>query len=88
MINRFTNGRQKTADKIKMMFGLWTRLGPRNPCIGWGPDPHMRKDNFEGKGWPIVKYLIWTLCRELCKNDCSEATEMSFGMWIRVGNVK
>ena len=30
-------GPAKTAEPIKMPFGLWARMGPRN-CVRWGPD--------------------------------------------------
>jgi len=33
----------------------------KEPYIGWGPDALMLRGNFEGKGWPIVKYkdMLW-----------------------------
>ena len=44
----------------KMMFELWTRIGPRNRDR-LGPDPH-EKGKFWGKGRP------GTFCRELRRN--------------------
>jgi len=42
-----------TAEMIEMLFWMWTR-GSKEPCIRWGPDPPMGKDNFEGgKGGPL-----------------------------------
>jgi len=49
-----------------------------------GPDPCMRKGNFEGKGGPLL--CIGTLWRELCKT--AKPTEMPFGTWTRVGRRK
>ena len=46
----------KTAPLIKMLFGLRTRVGPRNHVLDGGPDPLMGMDNFEGEVRPIVKY--------------------------------
>jgi len=46
----------KTAEPIEMPFGLWPRVGPGNHVLDGGPDSHMERDNFEGKGRPIVKY--------------------------------
>jgi len=47
----------KTAEPIKMPFGLRTRVGPGNHVLDGGPDSPMGKSNFEGgKGRPIVKY--------------------------------
>jgi len=58
----------KAAEPIEKPFGLWIRMGPRNHVLDGGPDPLMRKGNFEGeKGRPIVKYRR-TFCCELCKN--------------------
>ena len=28
----------KTAEPIKMLFGLWARMGPRNPVLDQGPE--------------------------------------------------
>ena len=27
----------KTAEPIEVPFGVWTRLGQKEPCIRWGP---------------------------------------------------
>jgi len=46
--------------------------GPNEPCIRWGPVP-IRRDNFEGEGWPIVKYrdtLLWVLQKRLNQSRC------------------
>ena len=40
---------EKTPEPIKMPFGLWTRVGPRNHILDRVQIP-MRTDNFEGKG--------------------------------------
>jgi len=40
----------KTAGPIEMLFGLRTRVGPRNHVLDGGPDPPMGRGNFEGKG--------------------------------------
>jgi len=29
----------ETAEPIAMLFGLWTRVGPRNHVLDKGPDP-------------------------------------------------
>jgi len=33
----------KTAEPIKMLFGLWARMGPRNH-VRWGGVPEMQRD--------------------------------------------
>ena len=43
------------AEPIEMSFGFSTRVCPRNHALDGSPDPHGR-GNFEGEGWPIVKY--------------------------------
>ena len=74
----------KTSEPIEMMFGLWTRAGPRNHVLDEVPDP-TRRGNFEAKGAPhCIKYR--TFCRELCK--MAEQIEMPFGVWTRVGSRK
>jgi len=32
----------KTAEPIKIPFGLWTRVGPRNLVLDGSPDPHAK----------------------------------------------
>jgi len=55
--------------------------GPKKQLLNWGPDPHMRKGNFEGgKGRPIVS--VGSFCRELCKT--AERIEMPFSIWTQV----
>jgi len=39
----------KTAEPVKMPFGLWTRMGPRKHVLDGGPDPHV-KEQFLRKG--------------------------------------
>ena len=46
----------KTAEPIKIPFGLRTQIGPMKHVLDWRLDPY-GKGNFEGgKGRPIVKY--------------------------------
>ena len=46
----------KTAEPIKMPFGLWTRMGPRNHVLDRGLDPPWERAIFRGKRRPIVKW--------------------------------
>jgi len=39
-----------TDEPIEMPFGLWTRVGPRNHVLDWGPDPHEKGVILRGKG--------------------------------------
>jgi len=43
----------KTAEQIKMPFGLWALTGPRNHELDGDPDVPMRRGNFRGKGRPL-----------------------------------
>jgi len=44
----------KTAAPIEMPFGLRTRVSPGNHVLDAGPDPPMRRGNFEGeRGGPL-----------------------------------
>ena len=54
----------KTAEPIEILFGLWTRVGPRNHVLDGGADAHMGRDNFEGGHCKVE-----TFCSELCKNS-------------------
>ena len=36
----------KSAEPVKMLFGLWTQMGPRNHVLGGGPDPPQGKQQF------------------------------------------
>jgi len=45
----------KKAESVKMPFGLWTWMGPRNHVLDGGPDPH-GNGQFWWKGALIVKY--------------------------------
>jgi len=51
----------KTAQPIKMPFGLRTGVGPRNHVLDAGPYPLSEVAIWRGKGVPIVKYR--TSCR-------------------------
>jgi len=55
----------KRAEPIEMPFGLRTRVDTGNHVLDGVQIPH-GKDNFEGKGRPIVKYR--DTLRSLCKN--------------------
>jgi len=44
----------KTAEPIKMLFKLWTRVGSRNYVLGGGPDPP-----WKGKGRPLYRNTLW-----------------------------
>jgi len=47
----------KLAEPIEMLFRMWTPVGPWNHVLDGGPDPSMRRGNFEvDKGHIIVKY--------------------------------
>jgi len=56
----------QTTEPIEMSFGLWTRVGRGNHVLDGGPDPSMRKGDFEGKEEARCK--VATFCRELCKS--------------------
>jgi len=43
----------KTAEPIKMPFGLWTRVGTGNHVLDGRPDHHARMGNFEGEKGPV-----------------------------------
>jgi len=38
----------KTAEKIEILFGLWTSVGLRNHVLNGGPDRPMQRGNFGG----------------------------------------
>ena len=42
----------KTAEPIEVLFGMWTRVGPRKHVLDEGPDPHTRTGNFVGEKGP------------------------------------
>ena len=55
----------KTAKPIKMPFGLWARMGPRNH-VRWGPAPAVLKDvamatNF-GTQFAITGFVGYSFC--------------------------
>ena len=46
------------AALIEMVFGLRTRVGPRNHVLDGAQIPPVRRGNFEGRnGRPVVKYM-------------------------------
>jgi len=45
----------KTAEPIKILFGLRTRVGQGNHALDGGPDPPWERAILRGKGHPIVK---------------------------------
>ena len=54
--------RAKTAELIKMPFGLWTWMSPRNHVLDRDPDPLWEEAILRGKGRPIVKYREYHPC--------------------------
>ena len=40
----------KTAEPIKIPFGLWPRMGPRNHVLDGGSDPPWKGGNLKGEG--------------------------------------
>ena len=70
----------KTAEPIEMPFGLRTLVGPGNHLLDGGPDFPMGRDNFGGKGRPIVKY------RNSLRSSVQKRLNRSpFGLWARMG---
>jgi len=54
---------QKIAELIEILFGMWTRVGRRNPRRR----SPVRRGNFEGKSGCTL-WSVWTHCHELCTN--------------------
>ena len=52
----------RTAEPIEMPFGMWTWVGAKEPCIGWGSRSPLARDNFRGKGPFIVKHGDYGPC--------------------------
>jgi len=71
----------KTAELIKMLFGLRTRVGPGNHALDGGPDPPMGRGNFEAGKWrSIVRYRdTAVICAKM-----AEQIEMLFGLWAQM----
>jgi len=42
----------RTAEPTEMLFGMWTRVGPKNHTLDGGPDVHARRGDFEGEKGP------------------------------------
>jgi len=72
----------KTAESIKVLFGLWTQECPMNHVLGGGPDPPSELAILGKNGQPIVKHR--DSLPEPSKKT-AEPTEMPFGLWTRVG---
>ena len=47
----------KTAEPVEILFKLWTRVGPRNHILRWGPDPSGEGAILGDMSRPIVKYM-------------------------------
>jgi len=52
-----------------MLFGVWTRVGPKNHVLRGGTDPPC-KGRFSGEMAAHCK--VYRLCHELCKNSCTD----------------
>jgi len=74
----------KTAEPIDMSFGLWTRMGPKESCVRWGPDPPWEGAMF-GERAPIVKYTEFLLS---AVQKTVEPIDLPFGLWTRLGQRK
>ena len=70
----------KTAEQIKMPFGLWAWVGSRNHVLHGGPDPHAQKSNFRGQVMPgHAQRQSAVSCAKT-----AETIEISFGLWTLV----
>ena len=69
----------KMAKPIEMLFGLWTRVGPKNHLLDGGPDPPCKGAILrEGKGQPIVEYTVYSLYY------CSYHYMHYYCQWVRI----
>jgi len=66
----------KTAEPIKMPFGLWNPVGPRKHVLDGAQIPHA-KGQLLGE-----RTYLTTLFRELCK--MAEPVDLLFRLWTRV----
>jgi len=76
----------KTAEPIEMTFGMWTPVGPRKPCIRWGPNPPYEEAILRGKGAAYIVKYRGTTAVSCAKN--AEPIEIPFVMWTRMGRRK
>jgi len=75
----------KTAEPIEVLFGLRTRVRPRNHVLHGGPDP-----SWEGailRGGRAARCKVYRLSAVNC-TKVAEPIEMPFGIWTRVGPKK
>jgi len=70
----------KTTEPIKMLSGLWNRVGPKNRVLDWVQIP-MRMGDFEGERGDCKVYGFSAV--SCAKTD--EPIKMLFGMWTGVG---
>jgi len=61
----------KTAEPIKMLFGLWTQMGPRKHLLNGGPDPLAKRQFLGGRTCPGFAKM-------------AELIKMPFGLWTGV----
>jgi len=38
----------KTSEPIEILFGMWTRVSPKNHVLDGSPDPHTGSGNYDG----------------------------------------
>jgi len=66
----------KTAELIEMLFGLWTRVGPRKQCFIGGAEPHAKGQFLLERTFPgmrddtLSRVEQKTLHRLRCRSDC------------------
>jgi len=73
----------KMAEPIKMLFELWTWVGPGNHVLDGDPDPPCKGAILRGKGAAHCEVSSAMRCAET-----AELTELPYGMWVRVGPEK
>jgi len=70
------------AEPTKTLFGMWTRVGPRNHVLDGGPYPPCKMAILRGKGAAHCKVLGLSA---VSSAKTAEPIEMPFGIWTLVG---
>jgi len=74
----------KVAEPIEILFGLWTRVGPRKHVLDGAQIPMRRGNNIRGKDVPgHARRHSAASCAKM-----AEPIDLQFGLWTRVDRTR
>jgi len=72
---------EKAAKPIKMPFGIWTRVGPRNDILSADPAPQTYGGSFEGQKRLVILGHVQQSIYSISAGASTSMVRMLFGVY-------